>query len=163
MSVTELYPPYQGDMLGRPRRGMGKRLPVPWIMTEQDGQMNGNGWLSFVEDKCMPAHLQRLCQVCGEPVALGQLVHMQTYGPGRTHGPGVHPRCGMLTFRVCPHFEGAHDDEAVVAWLWEGEGQGYELVDDGDGPYASDCSVKAGAVALTATDLRRLASAGVSA
>jgi hypothetical protein len=106
----------------RPRadvEGYG-RLPAIWINAAHGETVD---YISCRDDSSR-AHTEMLCQVCGEPLG-GVFVLGQTYNRKATVGSGMHPRCMALTLSFCPHYKSKTDDD-VVAYLYEGEGTGYE-------------------------------------
>lgn len=118
------YPPENGTSLFRTCE-VPNRMPVPWI--------NGNNpvtgqWLVFDINRCKVAHPMRNCTVCGSRMK-GTVVYLNlAQRDGRwTSGPGAHPKCALIAANYCPHVleQWKDDDNAVIAYAYDGEGQGY--------------------------------------
>ena len=150
------YEPHRGRSDSSP-----DRLPVPWVIEILNGEPV---WTTF-HIKAGDAHEERLCQICGE--ALGQIILLgcednpiATADKRNTNGPGCHPRCMATAAKFCPHFETGED--AVIAFLYEGEGLGYLFDPDrsqwaAEGPYGEPHEVELQCTEMTRSEVRQLA------
>lgn len=162
-------PPHKDGATGWPRpRGTWdkpyddahepKPLPVPWIthVSEREGVV----WTMF-HDHASKAHTERLRQVCGEQLSR-RLVLCRAHQDGDTPGPACHPRCAALAVRFCPHLA-QHAGDEIIAYLYVGDGVGYEFEiyspdpDALDGLYENPHQVVAEAEPLTRSQLVVLA------
>ena len=138
-----------------------KRLPVPWINTENVWAMKD--WLSFDRNAMRELHQADycLCAICGE-----QLDRLKVYGtlyyPGRTTGSGMHPGCALLSLHYCPYLAEFDPTEFFVSW--EGEGHGLILdestldEEEDDGTYdLTDVNLAPGWKLISLAEIKALA------
>lgn len=143
-----------------------RRLPIPWIAEDdrRDGELIEAGWTGFDPVRGRRGHCERLCQICGEEVPLGELVHLSiTRGVMETSGCGMHPKCARFALKFCPHFSRrTYESDDVIGWLWPYDGQGYEAYTDEEGDPDWDSIIgdfvggREGSVPLTYAELREL-------
>ena len=92
---------------------VGAMLPLPWIVQDAEPEP---AWTDFISARSEQAALDRLCQVCGFPLATRAVAFAMPTGRS-TSGPPTHPSCALLALRFCPSLPKQRGDDVIGWWI----------------------------------------------